>query len=85
MTSAWFIDVSFHRLYKRENANEWAARYYESFAQQAEERGVVEGTNAHTEAYVFLARHYIQQSTNLDTAAYYAHKCCEYPEVSVQH
>ena len=74
--------TSFHRLYKRDNSHEWAAHYYERFTQQAVERGIVEGTSAHTEAFLFLARHNLEHNNAYDTAAYYAQKCCEYPEVS---
>nr|CAB3229174.1 cell division cycle protein 23 homolog [Phallusia mammillata] len=68
------------KLYRSEESNEWAAYYYERFAQQSEERGVVEGTSFHTETYSFLARHYLQTSV-YDSATYYAHKCCEHPAV----
>ncbi|XP_078488584.1 cell division cycle protein 23 homolog [Ciona intestinalis] len=74
-------NIKLAKLYKAESSTEWAAYYYERFAQQAEERGVVEGTSSHTEAFQFLARHHLQQGNALDAAAYYAHKCCEYPEV----
>lgn len=42
----------------------------------------MEGTSAHTEAFLFLARHNLEHNNAYDTAAYYAQKCCEYPEVS---
>ena len=68
------------RLYKNEDKKEWAAHYYERYVQQAEERGVVEGTTSHTEAFEFLAHHYLS-THSLDAATYYAHKCCEYRDV----
>ena len=73
-------NIKLAKLYKRERAKDWAALYYERYAQQAEERGVVEGTTAHTEAFDFLARHYLSINS-LDAAVYYAHKCCEYADV----
>jgi len=74
-------NIKLAKLYKRDGANEWAAHYYERFTQQAAERGIVEGTTAHTEAFLFLARHNLEHNNAYDTAAYYAQKCCEYPEV----
>lgn len=73
--------VKLAQLYKDEEKKDWAAHYYERFVQQLEERGIVEGSNAHTQAYLFLANYHLKTKKNLEAATYYAHKCCEYPEV----
>ena len=64
-----------------EKSHSWAAHYYQQFIQQAENQGIVEGTSNHHEAYIFLARHYLDHDLNLDLATAYANKCYEFPEV----
>ncbi|XP_077967695.1 cell division cycle protein 23 homolog [Styela clava] len=73
--------VRLAKLYKTEDKKDWAAHYYDRFVQQLEEHGIVEGTSAHTEAYLYLANYHLKTSKNLDAATHYAHKCREYPEV----
>lgn len=73
--------VRLAKLYQDEDKKGWAAYYYDRYLQQLDEHGMVEGTSAHTEAYVFLANYHLETTKNFDAAAYYAHKCREHPEV----